>query len=179
MADIKGCCYGISGNKTLFEQNEWHGFSKDGYSSSITVDGKSFSDDTILFHSHWSPLGGGSFDIDYKEFPFDGARLVRFNFEINEDPSPTSYEYTVKALYTGYSDFCNAVDKFAKDNVEALSGYSISKLTEDVSESTENISYWYTFQALPIGSAKTYYNYKGNLFSSNAKAYYKTYWLKK
>lgn len=50
MESLKGCCYSISGDKTSFEQNEWHGFSKDGYSSIITVDGS--SNDSILFHSH-------------------------------------------------------------------------------------------------------------------------------
>lgn len=176
MESLKGCCYSISGDKTSFEQNEWHGFSKDGYSSIITVDGS--SNDSILFHSHQSHAGDGG-DIDDKKLPFDGARLIKINFEISEDPSPTSYEYTVKTSYTGYSDFCNAVDKFAKDNVEALSGYSISKLTDDPSEITKEITYWYTFQPIlanPI--VPTFYNYYLNYLYTIMSNYNKTYWLK-
>lgn len=171
----QGKCYTKSGDKTSFEQNEWHGFSKDGYLSNITVN-KPLDD--ISFHSHWiynHQVG----DIDDKRFPFEGDKYVNFHFNIVKNPSSTSYEYNVEITYNGYDDFCNEIDKFARNNVEALSGHKMNELVEDVSDvNGDGTTYWYTFQSTPIGVATTHYNIIWNTFSENAETYAKTYWLK-
>ena len=170
-------CYTTSGDKTSFEQNEWHGFSKDGYSSNITIN-EPFHPGFILFHSHWIGNGGIG-DIDTEEFPFDGPKLINFYFNIDKNPSSTSYEYSVGMSYDGYDNFCNEIDKFARNNVEALSGHKMNELVEDLSQiDPTKTTYWYTFQSYPDVVANTYYNYARNTIAVVLPTYDKTYWLK-
>ena len=139
---MKSTCYTKSGDKTSFEQDQWHGFSKDGYSSSVYVP----LENRIRYASWYFDSSGNKVDIDDKYLTFD-HNVGKIHFEIIEEPSSSSYEYKVAASTVGYDELCEKVAEYAKNNVASLSGYPMSKLTNISSEAAPGSSYtfWFSF----------------------------------
>ena len=155
---LKGTCYTKSGDKTSFEQDQWHGFSKDGYSSSVYVP----LENTIRYASWYTDSSGNHVDIDDKYLTFD--HNCKIYHEIIEEPSSSSYEYKVAASTVGYDELCEKVAEYARNNVASLSGYPMSKLTNSTLEGLDS-SYTFHFSFLDSSwwDAITYYgnDYKG------------------
>ena len=138
---IKGTCYTKSGDKTSFEQDQWHGFSKDGYSSSVYVP----LENRIRYASWYTDSSGNKVDIDDKHLTFD-HNVGKIHFEIIEEPSSSSYEYKVAASTVGYDELCKKVAEYAENNVASLSGYPMSKLTNSTLEGLDSsYTFWFSF----------------------------------
>ena len=171
---LKGTCYTKSGDKTSFEQDQWHGFSKDGYSSSVYVP----LENTIRYASWYTDSSGNHVDIDDKYLTFD--HNCKIYHEIIEEPSSSSYEYKVAASTVGYDELCEKVAEYAENNVASLSGYPMSKLTNSTLEGLHS-SYTFHFSFLDSSwwDAITYYgnDYKG--FYSYNVICNEDYYLKK
>ena len=171
---LKGTCYTKSGDKTSFEQDQWHGFSKDGYSSSVYVP----LENRIRYSSWYIDSSGNSVDIDNKYLTFD--HNCKIYHEIIEEPSSSSYEYKVAASSVGYDELCEKVAEYAKNNVASLSGYPMSKLTNSTLEGLDS-SYTFMFSFLESSflDAMTYYGNSDNNFYSYNVAVIEYYYLKK
>ena len=107
---LKGTCYTKSGDKTSFEQDQWHGFSKDGYSSSVYIP----LENKIKYSSWYTDSSGNQVDIDDKYLTFD--HNCKIYHEIIEEPSSSSYEYKVAASTVGYDELCKKVAEYALEH---------------------------------------------------------------
>ena len=155
---LKGTCYTKSGDKTSFEQDQWHGFSKDGYSSSVYVP----LENKIKYSSWYTDSSGNRVDIDDKYLTFD--HNCKIYHEIIEELSSSSYEYKVAASTVGYDELCEKVAEYARNNVASLSGYPMSKLTNSTLEGLgSSYSFHFLFNESSWWDAITYYgdDYKG------------------
>ena len=166
---LNGTCYTKSGDKTSFEQDQWHGFSKDGYSSSVYVP----LENRIKYASWHRDSSGNKVDIDNKYLTFD-HNVAKIYYEIIEEPSSSSYEYKVAASSVGYDELCEKVAEYAENNVERLSGYTMDKLTKDIAEVGDDYcTFMFLFTEDSFLDAGTWYGdtYKG-VFSD-----YVTVWV--
>ena len=172
---LKGTCYTKSGDKTSFEQDQWHGFSKDGYSSSVYVP----LENTIRYVSWYTDSSGNLVDIDDKYLTFD--HNCKIYHEIIEEPSSSSYEYKVAASTVGYDELCEKVAEYARNNVASLSGYPMSKLTNSTLENDSSYSYNFHFSFLGSSwwDAITYYGDDYIGFYSYNVICNETYYIKK
>ena len=161
---MKSTCYTKSGDKTSFEQDQWHGFSKDGYSSSVYVP----LENRIRYASWYFDSSGNKVDIDDKYLTFD-HNVGKIHFEIIEEPSSSSYEYKVAASSVGYDELCEKVAEYAENNVERLSGYTMDKLTKDLTETGDDYcTFWFSFNESSFLDAGTWYGDEYNgLYSYN------------
>ena len=172
---MKGTCYTTSGDKTSFEQNEWHGFSKDGYSSSVYVP----MINEIIYDSAYID-SSGNISVDREYLTFD-HNVGKFYFEIIEEPSSSSYEYKVAASTVGYDELCKKVAEYAENNVARLSGYTMDKLTKNADEADRDTGCAFMFQFL-AGShwdAATWYNTDFKYFGSYTVSVEENYYIKK
>ena len=174
---LKGTCYTKSGDKTSFEQNEWHGFSKDGYSSSVYVP----LENRIRYASWYYDSSGNKVDIDDKYLTFD-HNVGKIYYEIIEEPSSSSYEYKVAASTVGYDELCKKVAEYAKNNVASLSGYPMDKLANSTSEAPgSTYTFWFSFDESSFwdDESKTWYGDDSNGFYSYNVIIWEDYFLKK
>ena len=173
---LKSTCYTKSGDKTSFEQDQWHGFSKDGYSSSVYIP----LENKIKYSSWYTDSSGNNVDIDDKYLTFD-HNVGQTYHEIIEEPSSSSYEYKVTASTVGYDELCKKVAEYAENNVDRLSGYTMDKLTKNRDEADHDSKCAFTFSF--IGSshwdAKTLYNTDFKYFDSYTVSIRETYYIKK
>ena len=175
---LKSTCYTKSGDKTSFEQDQWHGFSKDGYSSSVYVP----LENRIRYASWYTDSSGNQVDIDDKYLTFD-HNVGQIYFEIIEEPSSSSYEYKVAASTVGYDELCKKVAEYAENNVASLSGYPMSKLTNSTLEADPDSSYtfWFSFDESSFWDAdgKTWYGDASDGFYSYNVIIWENYFTKK
>lgn len=172
---MKGTCYTKSGDKTSFEQNEWHGFSEDGYSSSVYVPLRN----EIIYDSSYIDSSGNVVNVDREYLTFD-HNVGKIYFEIIEEPSSSSYEYKVAASTVGYDELCKKVAEYAENNVERLSGYTMDKLTKNGDEADyPPYGFMFSFNAASHWDAKTLYNTDFNFFSSYTVSIGENYYIKK
>ena len=151
---LKSTCYTKSGDKTSFEQDQWHGFSKDGYSSSVYVP----LENRIKYSSWYTDSSGNRVDIDDKYLTFD--HNCKIYHEIIEEPSSSSYEYKVASSTVGYDELSEKVAEYARNNVASLSGYTMDKLTNNLSETGDDYcTFWFSFDESSFWDAdgKTWY----------------------
>ena len=156
---LKGTCYTKSGDKTSFEQDQWHGFSKDGYSSSTYIP----LENRIKYSSWHTDSSGNRVDINDGEYlTFD--HNCKIYHEIIEEPSSSSYEYKVASSSVGYDELCEKFAEYIENNVERLSGYTMDKLTKDIYGSGDDYcTFHFLFLDSSFWDAITYYgnDYKG------------------
>ena len=171
---LKSTCYTKSGDKTSFEQDQWHGFSKDGYSSSVYLP----LENRIKYSSWYTDSSGNRVDIDDKYLTFD--HNCKIYHEIIEEPSSSSYEYKVAASTVGYDELCEKFAEYAKNNVASLSGYPMSKLTNSTLEGLDSsYTFFFLFLASSFSDAITYYGNDYNSFYSYNVSIMEEYYLKK
>ena len=174
---LKGTCYTKSGDKTSFEQNEWHGFSKDGYSSSAYVP----LENRIKYASWYYDSSGNRVDIDDKYLTFD-HNVGKIYYEIIEEPSSSSYEYKVAASTVGYDELCRKFAEYTENNVASLSGYPMDKLTNSTLEGYgSSYIFHFTFNENSFweDESKTWYGDSWNGFYSYNVIIVEDYYLKK
>ena len=169
-------CYTTSGDKTSFELDQWHGFSEDGYSSSVYVPLRN----EIIYDSSYIDSSGNIGNIDREYLTFD-HNVGKIYFEIIEEPSSSSYEYKVAASTVGYDELCKKVAEYAENNVERLSGYTMDKLTKNTDEADHDsrCAFRFDFIAGSHWDAATWYNTDFKYFESYTVSVSETYYIKK
>ena len=171
---LKSTCYTKSGDKTSFEQDQWHGFSEDGYSSSIYLP----LENRIRYASWHTDSSGNQVDIDDKYLTFD-HNVGQIYHEIIEEPSSSSYEYKVAVSTVGYDELCEKVAEYAENNVERLSGYTMDKLTKNLSETGDGYcTFWFSFDESCFLDAKTWYGDASDGFYSYNVICWESYYKK-
>lgn len=172
---MKGTCYTTSGDKTSFEQDQWHGFSKDGYSSSVYAP---LRNEIIYDFAYFESSGNIGADRKYLTFDHNVGKIY---FEIIEEPSSSSYEYKVAASTVGYDELCEKVAEYAENNVARLSGYTMDKLTKNIDEADIDSRYAFTFSFIAgsVWDAATWYNTDFKYFESYTVSISETYYPKK
>lgn len=173
---LKGTCYTKSGDKTSFEQDQWHGFSEDGYSSSVYVPLKN----RIRYSSWHTDSTGNIVHIDDGEYLTFDHNVGQTYHEIIEEPSSSSYEYKVAVSTVGYDELCEKVAEYAENNVERLSGYTMDKLTTNISETGDDFcTFYFSFNEDNFFDAKTWYGDYSSFFYSYNVICSESYYTKK
>lgn len=153
-----------------------HGFSEDGYSSSIYVP----LENRIRYSSRHTDSTGNRVDIVDNEYLTFDHNVGQTYHEIIEEPSSSSYEYKVAVSTVGYDELCEKFAEYIENNVERLSGYTMDKLTTNMSETGDDYcTFYFSFNENTFLDAKTWYGDDSKIFYSYNVMCLESYYTKK